>query len=156
MRLTRIAHQHVEYIPDVLEEGVLYISLPFKTALHRCACGCGQEVVTPLGQAEWSLRETGGKVTLYPSIGNWSFPCQSHYFIRGSQIAWVGKMTKAEIARGRQITQERREVYLQAANKSAERTGAGEGHENSTSKNASPISFWIWLVKAVRKFWMGK
>lgn len=155
MRLTGIAHQHVDYIPDVLEEGILYISIPFKTALHRCACGCGQEVVTPIGQAEWTLRESEGKVTLYPSIGNWSFACQSHYFIRRSNIVWVGKMTTAEIDRGRRLAQERREVYFQAANKGKALTGTGEGHENSTSNNAEAISFWLWLVKAIRKLWRG-
>lgn len=148
MRLTKIAHQHVQFIPEVLDHGILYISVPYKTALHKCACGCGQEVVTPLGPAEWSLREREGNVTLYPSIGNWSFPCESHYFIRDSKIVWVGKMSKAEISRGRSRTQARRENYLQAANEERKRAG-------SDAEQAVPFSILGWLTKTLRKWWTG-
>ena len=64
----RLRHQFVEYIPAHLDEGVLYVSLPFGTVVHRCACGCGEEVVTPLGPAEWRLtyrREGGLARTIY-------------------------------------------------------------------------------------------
>jgi len=148
MRLTKIAHQHVQFIPEVLDYGILYISVPYKTALHKCACGCGQEVVTPLGPAEWSLRESGGNVTLYPSIGNWSFPCESHYFIRDSNIVWVGKMSKAEISRGRSRAQARRENYLQAANEERKKG-------RSDAREAIPLSIFGRLTKYLRNLWNG-
>ncbi len=48
-------HKFVEHMPDVLDEGTIYVSIPFETVIHKCACGCGAEVVTPLSPAEWSL-----------------------------------------------------------------------------------------------------
>jgi hypothetical protein len=40
----------------------------------------------------------GDLVSLSPSIGNWQFPCRSHYWIRENAIVWAGSMTEAEIA----------------------------------------------------------
>ena len=91
-------HEFVEHIPEQIEEGVLYVSLAFDLAVHRCFCGCGNEVVTPFSPAEWSLTYDGKSVSLYPSIGNWSFPCKSHYFIRRGEIAWARKWSDKEIA----------------------------------------------------------
>lgn len=39
----------------------------------------------------------GENISLHPSIGNWSFPCQSHYWIKNGSIKWSGKFTKEEI-----------------------------------------------------------
>lgn len=81
-----IQHKFVEFIPEVLEDGVLYITLEYATALHKCVCGCGNEVVTPLSPKDWKLIFNGKAVSLYPSIGNWRFPCRSHYWIENNQI----------------------------------------------------------------------
>ena len=54
-----LAHKFVDSIPEELEDGVLYVSVPFGTVVHKCACGCGEEVVTPLGPAEWRLTYDG-------------------------------------------------------------------------------------------------
>ena len=94
-------NRFVEFIPDELEEGVLYVSMEHATVTHRCACGCGREVVTPLAPTDWQLSFDGDSVTLYPSIGNWAFPCRSHYFIRGGAIRWAGDMSQRDIDRGR-------------------------------------------------------
>lgn len=75
--------------PTPLESGVLYISERFKTAIHLCACGCGEKVVTPLNPAAWQLNIVGGRATLSPSVGNWSMECKSHYFIRGNSVVWA-------------------------------------------------------------------
>ncbi len=88
----------VEFIPDELEEGFIYISPRYSTASHRCCCGCGREVVTPLNPAKWRLAETDGKVSLTPSVGNWSFPCQSHYWISGNRVTWAPGMAPEVIA----------------------------------------------------------
>lgn len=47
MKAATLAHQFVEEIPEPLADGILYISIPFTTAVHKCCCGCGLEVVTP-------------------------------------------------------------------------------------------------------------
>ncbi|GAA4348152.1 DUF6527 family protein [Microbacterium rhizosphaerae] len=75
-------------IPQELDPGVLYVSMEHSTAIHSCMCGCGHEVVTPLGPGSWRLCYDGETITLTPSIGNGALPCRSHYIIRESQIIW--------------------------------------------------------------------
>ena len=103
-----LRHEFVEYVPDQLLDGVIYVSIRFGTAVHLCACGCGLEVVTPLGPAEWSLIFDGQTVSLTPSIGNWSFPCKSHYWIEKNQIQWARGLSEAEIATVRREAKFRR------------------------------------------------
>ena len=93
-RRTQMTHRFVEEIPRELEEGVLYVSIHFATAVHRCCCGCGQEVVTPLSPTDWQLAFDGRSVSLYPSIGNWSLPCQSHYWIRRDIVEWAPRWSR--------------------------------------------------------------
>jgi len=40
-------------------------------------------------------------VTVLPSIGSWSLPYQSHYFITKSRVVWTSKWTEKQIAKGR-------------------------------------------------------
>lgn len=98
IRADRLRPELVEYIPERLDEGVLYISRRYATATHLCCCGCGREVVTPLNPAKWRLVEKNGTVSLYPSVGNWSFPCQSHYWIEGNRVRRAGAMAPEMIA----------------------------------------------------------
>lgn len=97
MRLTTTRHEFVERVPERLKVGVLYVSIPFGTAVHRCCCGCGLEVVTPLGPSDWSLTYDGESVTLDPSIGNWSFPCRSHYWIERGHVHWTRTWAQWEV-----------------------------------------------------------
>lgn len=94
-------HEFVEYIPEEVSEGTLYVSMQFGTAVHKCCCGCGQEVVTPITPTDWQLAFNGESVTLHPSIGNWSFKCQSHYFIRNNEIKWCSTWTNQQVADGK-------------------------------------------------------
>lgn len=88
-------HEFVEYVPERLDDGVIYVSVRFATVVHRCACGCGREVVTPLSPSDWRLTFDGETISLYPSIGNWSFPCRSHYWIAENNIRWArGESTR--------------------------------------------------------------
>lgn len=96
-----LAYEFVEFIPDDLREQTLYISIAYCTAVHKCCCGCGREVVTPLSPTAWKLIFDGKTVSLYPSIGSWNLPCQSHYFITKNKVAWAPKWTKEQITRGR-------------------------------------------------------
>jgi hypothetical protein len=95
-------HEFVEYIPDALEADRLYISLEYNIAVHKCACGCGVDVVTPLSPAEWALTYDGKAVSLWPSIGNWSFPCKSHYIIKNGRVRWAGRFDSEKIRAVRQ------------------------------------------------------
>jgi hypothetical protein len=80
--------EFVEFMPDKIRKGVLYISMKYSTAIHTCACGCGEEVITPLDPARWQLFYDGKTVTLKPSIGNWNFQCRSHYFIINNRVVY--------------------------------------------------------------------
>lgn len=96
MRETRIVPEFVTSFPAELEPGYLYVSARFSTAAHLCACGCGREVITPLSPAQWVLA-FDGTVTIWPSIGNWALPCQSHYIIDHGKIKWARNFTRDEI-----------------------------------------------------------
>lgn len=101
MKTSRYAHRFVESFPRPLEEGVVYISTRFPCVAHSCACGCKREVVTNLSPTDWKLSFDGVGVSLHPSIGNWRFPCRSHYWIKGGAVEWSYDMTEEEIQRGR-------------------------------------------------------
>lgn len=75
---TTVRHAFVELIPDEFDDGTVYVSIPYATVVHRCCCGCGQEIVTPLTPTDWTLSFDGETISLDPSIGNWSLPCRSH------------------------------------------------------------------------------
>lgn len=117
MRQTHLSHEFVEFIPERLDEGVLYISRRYGTAAHKCCCGCGGEVITPLAPTDWSMRLESGYVTLYPSIGNWSFPCRSHYWIRRNKVVWAGEMSQRQIERGRVIDHATKKAYFETVNR---------------------------------------
>lgn len=96
-RIAQLDHEFVDVLPDELQEGVLYISLEFTTVAHLCCCGCGNQVITPLKPTRWRLTFDGESISLYPSIGNWDFPCESHYFIERSKVRWAPQMSRAEV-----------------------------------------------------------
>ena len=87
-RQHRIRHEFVDLIPEKVEQGVLYVSIKYATAVHSCCCGCGSRVVTPLSPDDWWLLFDGETVSLEPSIGNWNYVCQSHYVIRRDRVLW--------------------------------------------------------------------
>jgi hypothetical protein len=113
-------HEFVDFVPDELQDGVVYVSVEYATAVHSCACGCGREVVTPLSPADWSLTFDGETISLNPSIGNWSFPCQSHYWIRHDKVAWAGQWSAEEITAGRERDRALREDYYRPTTKPIE------------------------------------
>jgi hypothetical protein len=108
----RFTHEFVEFIPEQLNERVLYVSIPYTTVAHKCACGCGLQVVTPLAPHTWQLTFDGESISLYPSIGNWSFPCRSHYWIRNNKVKWSYEWSKEEILAGRRAEQNKREGHF--------------------------------------------
>lgn len=100
-KIHSIRPEFVERIPKVLEDGVFYISEKFGTAAHSCCCGCGTKIVTPLKPGRWSLKKQHGRISVWPSIGNWSAGCQSHYIIRDNKIDWVAPYSAGQIAANR-------------------------------------------------------
>ena len=84
-----LKHEFVEYIPAHLEENTIYVSVAFATVVHKCCCGCGNEVVTPLSPTDWKLFFDGQAISLTPSIGNWNFKCRSHYWIDRNKVKWA-------------------------------------------------------------------
>ena len=103
-RAKTLRHEFVAYVPDTLDEGVLYVSMPFATVLHLCCCGCGNEVVTPLDPFDWQMTFDGKSITLAPSIGNWGLLCQSHYWVHRNRVRWARPPATLDIATGRAFT----------------------------------------------------
>ena len=85
--------EFVRYMPEAkaMQDGTVYISAEYETAIHRCACGCGKQTVTPFGDGGWTLTLDNGKVTLSPSIGNQRFNCKSHYLIQAGEVVWLDR-----------------------------------------------------------------
>lgn len=106
-----LQHKFVEFIPEILEEGVLYITIEYRTAVHKCVCGCGNKVITPISPVDWQLIINGKTVSLKPSIGNWSFDCQSHYWITNNEIIYAEKGTAKEIKKGRKADKKKKKLF---------------------------------------------
>lgn len=111
-RRTKIVHEFVEFIPSTREDGVVYISIPYATAVHNCCCGCGSKVVTPLSPTDWKLTFDGETISLSPSIGNWSFDCKSHYWIVRNRIKWARQWSQEKIEAGRTYDRLAKETYF--------------------------------------------
>lgn len=92
IKTVEVRPEYVELMPpyETFEEGKIYISLKYGVAIHRCLCGCGEKTVTPIsGPHAWIFTDIDGKITLSPSIGNFQFPCKSHYIITKNKANFV-------------------------------------------------------------------
>lgn len=128
-----------ECIPPDPQPGVLYISLTYATAVHLCACGCALKVVTPFSPADWQLT-FDGTVTIYPSISNWQYPCQSHYFIRSNQVKLAKRLTQDQITKSlRRDNEERQAHYGPITNRNQIWRWIGD-HLRPPGRKASPHS----------------
>ena len=90
-RINKLEVEFVKEMPKTKQPGILYISKEYGVAIHLCACGCGKQTVTPIGQIgtrNWKLVENGALVSLQPSILNSGLECKSHYFVRDNKIVW--------------------------------------------------------------------
>lgn len=134
-----LQHKFVEYIPAEVENGVLYISMQFGTTIHKCVCGCGNEVVTPFSPTDWKLTFDGKTVTLHPSIGNWNFECQSHYWIRKNVIEHAGSWSGKQIQIGREAdAQSKADFYTPEVEE-----------QNSLVTTTTKISMWKRILKFI-------
>ncbi|WP_225587070.1 DUF6527 family protein [Algoriphagus sp. Y33] len=130
-------HSFVEFIPDQLQEGILYISMEYCTAIHLCVCGCRNKVVTPFSPTDWKMTFDGKGISLYPSIGNWSFECKSHYWIKKSKVEWSGSWSDDQISNGRQADKVAKEKYY---------TPEPEKKTPIDAKKKKSLWEWIWEV----------
>lgn len=115
---TLLTFKFLEFIPSELEEGVLYITVEYKTAVHLCICGCGNRVVTPITPTDWKLTFDGKSVSLFPSIGNWNFDCRSHYWIRNNEVVIASSWSHEEIDFGRKKDSKKKYKYFKKKKKS--------------------------------------
>lgn len=97
-RVDVLRPQFVDLMPDDFEEGVLYISVRYKSVQHLCCCGCKRAVVTPLSPTGWRIMFDGRSVSLSPSVGSWQKECGSHYFITENAVRWARRWTQEESA----------------------------------------------------------
>jgi len=114
-----LVHKFVEYIPNDLKDGTIYVSITFATAIHKCCCGSGNEVVTPISPTDWQLTFDGESISLYPSIGNWNLDCKSHYWITNNKVKWAWSWSQKEIEAGRAYDWLAKERYFNTTTPSA-------------------------------------
>ena len=122
MRRSSITPVFDDSIQDRLEEGSFYVCERYMTAVHKCCCGCGEEVVTPLSPADWSVQKKGNTISLTPSIGNWSFACNSHYWISRNQVVWAGNLSQQQIKQVKARDKADKEAYIAAVNRQKEQS----------------------------------
>mgnify|MGYP000098909068 CR=1 FL=1 len=150
MRQSRLNPEFVEFIPEQLKEGVLYVSMIHAVASHKCVCGCGNEVVTPLSPTDWQLFFDGKGVSLNPSIGNWSIPCRSHYWIKDNNVDWAGEMPYWAINQGRARNKAVKEQYYASQETPASESAKVQQDFSNASDNSAPEmkqkSWWGVLV----------
>ncbi|MEX3968641.1 DUF6527 family protein [Paraburkholderia sp. EG286B] len=147
IRHHRIEARFVTEVPRDLDSGVLYISTEYGTAVHRCCCGCGQEVVTPLTPTDWKLSTHGNTVSLWPSVGNWNLPCRSHYVIRRNRVIEAGPWTQ-----GRIESEIRRDKAAKASYYSQQAAGDASAGAQSTSHDGAQVPEIAggWLARLLR------
>jgi hypothetical protein len=133
-KLETIRPAFIDRIPKVLENGVIYISQKYSTAAHNCCCGCGTKIMTPLKPSRWRLEINGNAVSMYPSIGNWSAGCQSHYWIKNNRIDWELAFTPGQIA----------------ANRAHDQYVRQQAHAN---RYRAERGFWGRLLDSIKKAW---
>ncbi|KTF18621.1 MULTISPECIES: DUF6527 family protein [Pseudoalteromonas] len=130
-----LRHKFVEFMPDDISPGILYVSMNYGTAIHKCCCGCGEEVVTPFSPTDWKITFDGDNVSLSPSIGNWSFKCQSHYFIRNGRVDWCQSWTKQQVSDNRKEDSLNKQLHFQ---------------ENKTKEVTAKLGFISWIKRLLR------
>ena len=149
MKMDRLEHCFVSLLPDQLENGKLYVSMEFASAIHLCCCGCGRQVVTPLSPTEWNLWFDGDSISLAPSVGNWNFPCESHYVITENRVMWDEHWAKSEGAIRRRFAPNR--CKWKPSPTTSESTHA-EKHDNAKREELAVEAAPLTALRRFRKF----
>ncbi|HPY81637.1 MAG TPA: DUF6527 family protein, partial [Bacteroidales bacterium] len=77
-----------------------------------------------------------------PSIGNWSFNCQSHYWIKRNKIVYAREWDKEEIQFGRTNDEKRKAKYYNKENESV----------SSVTKRPKKKKRWKKFLKSIFSF----
>lgn len=152
-RVKRLDPRFVETMPDRIESGILYVSLEYGSMIHVCACGCGDEVVLPLTPLDWSFRYDGETISVWPSVGNWSLPCRSHYIIEKGGIRWAGAWNEKQIVAGRALDRDRKQNPGALTAKPAEE---GDIPVSEISLRAGPRRSCFEAVRQRLEKWFGR
>lgn len=121
MRHLNLEHRFVDFVPDRLEPGVLYISIGYATAAHSCCCGCGAEIVTPFTPTDWKMTYDGETISLHPSVGNWHQACRSHYVINRGRVIEAGPWDDEQVAAERRRDQSAKAAHYRTSQPIPER-----------------------------------
>lgn len=146
-KVSRLVPEFVEFAPPQLKEGVLYVSMTYGSAVHKCCCGCGEKVVTPFSPTDWKLTFDGESISLHPSIGNWSFKCRSHYWIRENRVEWAPQWSQKQIDAERARDRRTKVRFFAARRGDAEVAGV------ETQREREPASGGLW---SNIKSWLGE
>jgi hypothetical protein len=152
-RIKQLEPRFIETMPDRIDPGILYVSLEYGSMIHSCACGCGGEIVLPLTPLDWSLRYDGETISVWPSVGNWSLPCRSHYIIEKGTIRWAGAWSDKQIAAGRALDRDRKQSLAAQATKPAKE--ADTAVSESIARAGRPRSCFAMIRRKVT-LWFGR
>ena len=85
---------------------------------------------------------------LDPSIGNWSFPCQSHYWIRNDRVKWAPKWSREQIERRRRYDHHAKESYFEIATSETAPGTTADAPEAAASKRGLWSAVKSWFAKS--------
>jgi hypothetical protein len=142
---TRLEHRFVQFFPEQLESGVIYISIEYATAAHSCCCGCGEQVITPFTPTDWKLTFDGETISLWPSIGNWNFRCRSHYIIRNSRVLAAEPWEDLHVGYGPRGDKKHKHKHY-AKDRSEQREP-----DSSSKPRPEPLGIWDRLKRKVHR-----
>jgi hypothetical protein len=124
MKILRLEPRYLIQFPERLEEGILYISDEFSLTVHKCCCGCGEDVFLKLGPEKRHLtKEADGAVSLSPSVGNWKYACRSHYWVSSNDVLEAGPMSSGMIKRVQERDRQERQQAIEQQNVSTKPIG---------------------------------
>ena len=151
MQFNRLEHRFCMHIPEALEPGVLYVSMEYATAAHSCCCGCDEEIVTPFTPTDWKVTFDGRAISLWPSVGNWTLPCRSHYVVREGVVIEAPPWSNEEIAAERRRDRAAKARYYgTTAMAELDEEWLGHPHVGTVSTNWWQRT-WNWASSRVRK-----
>jgi len=99
MKINYFKPVFISRIPNNLKNGILYVCLECDTVIHKCACGCGETVVTPTSENGWTFIYKDSSVSLRPSIGNYNYKCKSHYYITNNNVIWLNNLKPTNLSK---------------------------------------------------------
>ncbi|HPT72895.1 MAG TPA: DUF6527 family protein [Candidatus Cloacimonadota bacterium] len=146
----KLNHKFVVNFPEKLEEKTIYISIEYSIVGHKCCCGCGHDVITPISPIDWTLIYNGESITLDPSIGNWGLPCKSHYWIKQNKVVWAKSWSVKEINEIRKQENTEKQVFFESKKNSYKQFN--ETNPKSTEVDYSKSNILMTLIKFFKRF----